>query len=361
MSNYNLTGQKIKDTYTQVAQVNANRLVNGVGVATPIATSSIVNFPTEVSRSAAAAGFGQGGGGGVSEATFGAYTSSNNANVSNLTTRVNSLTSVTSSYALKTQVSGAFTSTSASLSSRVTTNTGNISTNTTRIGTLTAATSSYALKTDISGAFNINTVENAVGTKAYLNVPGITASTTFMLTQPTIGSGVGYQQASDQNNNTAILSRFFPNAGKAITEWVIPIFANGFTGNYDLEVAVYDVRFDTNEPRTKIFSTPLTIPLVGSDVYHNHIFISPFIPPSPNLWIAIQSTNSGTDNVKVGVLNNPHMCVSSRIITFGNPPGQGEIRGVNSFYYTDGDLPSTIPINQSYQQGRDECLVIGYR
>jgi hypothetical protein len=62
MANYNLTGQKIKDTYPQLAQVNdSNLLVDGLGVVSPILTSSIINFPTEVSRSAAAAGFGGGG------------------------------------------------------------------------------------------------------------------------------------------------------------------------------------------------------------------------------------------------------------------------------------------------------------
>ena len=81
MANYNLTGQKIKDTYPQLAQVNdSNLLVDGLGVVSPILTSSIINFPTEVSRSAAAAGFGAGGGG-VSEATFTAYTSSNDSKV----------------------------------------------------------------------------------------------------------------------------------------------------------------------------------------------------------------------------------------------------------------------------------------
>ena len=108
MPNYNLTGQKIKDTYSQLAQVSGSTLVNGLGVAAPITTASITNFPTEVSRSAAAAGFGQGTGG-VSEATFTAYTSSNNAIVSAITTRVNSMESATGSYALKTAISGAFT------------------------------------------------------------------------------------------------------------------------------------------------------------------------------------------------------------------------------------------------------------
>jgi hypothetical protein len=119
MPNYNLTGQKIKDTYSQLAQVSGSTLVNGLGVAAPITTASITNFPTEVSRSAAAAGFGQGSGF-VSEATFTAYTSSNNAIVTALTTRVNTMESATGSYAVKTAISGAFTSLSSSLSTRLT-------------------------------------------------------------------------------------------------------------------------------------------------------------------------------------------------------------------------------------------------
>jgi hypothetical protein len=62
MATYNLTGQKIKNTYGQLAQVNdSNKLVDGLGNEKQIVTSSIVNFPTEVSRSAAEAGFGAGG------------------------------------------------------------------------------------------------------------------------------------------------------------------------------------------------------------------------------------------------------------------------------------------------------------
>jgi hypothetical protein len=180
MPNYNLTGQKIKDTYSQLAQVSGSTLVNGLGVAAPITTASITNFPTEVSRSAAAAGFGQGTGG-VSEATFTAYTSSNdaavatklatstfttytasaNASVSALTTRVNSLESATGSYALKTAISGAFTSLSSSLSTRLTNDE-------TSISSLNSATSSYALKTAISGAFSLPS--GVVSSSAQINL-----------------------------------------------------------------------------------------------------------------------------------------------------------------------------------------------
>jgi len=160
MPNYNLTGQKIKDTYSQLAQVSASTLVNGLGVAAPITTASITNFPTEVSRSAAAAGFGQGTGG-VSEATFTAYTSSNNAIVTALTTRVNTMESATGSYAVKTAISGAFTSLSSSLSTRLTNDE-------TSISSLNSATSSYALKTAISGAFTLPS--GVVSSSAQINL-----------------------------------------------------------------------------------------------------------------------------------------------------------------------------------------------
>ena len=58
MANYNLTGQKIKNTYDQLAQVSASLLVDGLGNATTITSSNIQNFSNEVSASAAAAGFG---------------------------------------------------------------------------------------------------------------------------------------------------------------------------------------------------------------------------------------------------------------------------------------------------------------
>jgi len=125
MANYNLTGQKIKNTYGQLAQVSGSTLVDGLGNETQIVTGSIVNFPTEVSRSAAAAGFGAGGGG-VSEAVFGAYTSSNDS-------RVDSLTAATSSYL--TSLPSGIVSGAAQLPE--------IGQNTTDIASLTAATSSY--------------------------------------------------------------------------------------------------------------------------------------------------------------------------------------------------------------------------
>ena len=60
---------------------------------------------------------------------------------------------LSSSAQIASNISGAFTATSGGFSTRITTNATNITTNTTNIGTLTNATSSYALKTQVSGAF----------------------------------------------------------------------------------------------------------------------------------------------------------------------------------------------------------------
>lgn len=200
-------------------------------------------------------------------------------------------------------------------------------------------------------------IENYFGTKAYVNPQGFPASAYYFLTYPTDGGGA--QPATDQNDNTAILSRFFPNAGIPITEWVIPIFANGFTGNYDLEVAVYDVIPGTNEPGGQLFSTPLTIALTGSDVYHNHVFVTPFTPPTSNLYIAIQSTNSGTNNVKVGMMQANKSLNSGLVTNFGSIPG-GDQRGINSLYLNSGNLPAAFTAGQVYGH-RDEFLILGYR
>ena len=130
MANYNLTGQKIKNTYGQLAQVSGSTLVDGLGNETQIATGSIVSFDTEVSRSAAAAGFGGGGtidtSSLVQNTTFNAYTSSNDS-------KVDSLTAATSSYL--TSLPSGIVSGAAQLPE--------IGQNTTDIASLTAQTSSY--------------------------------------------------------------------------------------------------------------------------------------------------------------------------------------------------------------------------
>ena len=83
MANYNLTGQKIKNTYEQLAQVSASLLVDGFGNSTTISADNIQNFSTEVSESAAAAGFGSTAGL-VQDSVFNSYTSSADTRIDNL-------------------------------------------------------------------------------------------------------------------------------------------------------------------------------------------------------------------------------------------------------------------------------------
>ena len=206
MANFNLTTQQIKDTYEQLAQVSASLLVDGTGSLSPILTSSIINFPTEVSRSAAAAGFGQGGG----SLPSGVISSSAQVVYSGITGVPSGILS--SSTQIGTDISGAFTSTSASLAaniatntsnittkldtstftsysssvstrlttdeSNISTNTSNISTQTSRVDSLVSATSSYALKTEISGAFTSTSASIAVDIATNTsNIGTLTAAT----------------------------------------------------------------------------------------------------------------------------------------------------------------------------------------
>jgi len=80
----------------------------------PITTSSITDFNTEVSRSAAAAGFGTGGEDPTDISALNTFTSS-------IQTEVDNLTTVTGSYALTSSISGAFNEDSSSFSTRITT------------------------------------------------------------------------------------------------------------------------------------------------------------------------------------------------------------------------------------------------
>ena len=91
MANYNLTGQKIKDTYGQLAQVSSSLLVDGLGSTTQISTSSIQSFDTEVSKSAAAAGFSVNTASFVDIYTYSDYVTANDG-------KVNALIDATSSY-----------------------------------------------------------------------------------------------------------------------------------------------------------------------------------------------------------------------------------------------------------------------
>lgn len=189
MANYNLTSQKIKDTYEQLVQVSGSALVDGTG--SLVDTLDYVTNPT-----------------------FTAYTSSTatstSASVADLQTQINALEAgsgsaewalitgkpaglVSGSAQLASDISGSFTSTSASLATdiatnkaniatntgNISTNTGNISTNTTNIATqtsrvdsLVSATSSYAVKSSnnsFSGTQTFNNITvNGTGSFAYI-------------------------------------------------------------------------------------------------------------------------------------------------------------------------------------------------
>ena len=95
---YNGTNDEVQDTtisnfisgynlaVTADIPTNNNELSNGAGYLTsPIATSSITDFPTEVSRSAATFGFGTGGGGTLDEVTTSGNQTDNTIRVGELT------------------------------------------------------------------------------------------------------------------------------------------------------------------------------------------------------------------------------------------------------------------------------------
>ena len=218
MANYNLAGQKIKNTYQQVAQVSGSTLLNGSGTATPIATSSIVNFPTEVSRSAAAAGFGGGGSIDTSSltplSTFNAYTSSNDSVVDALVAATSSyLTSLPSglvsssaqiSYTGITDVPSGIVSGAAQLPE--------IGTNTSNIASLTAATSSYLTSLPsgvISSSAQVD-LASAYGTAATATSASyaLTASYVAGIAAPGLVAGSG----TDSMRSSATLTTTSPTA-----------------------------------------------------------------------------------------------------------------------------------------------------
>jgi len=202
MANYNLTSQKIKDTYEQLVQVSGSALVDGTG--SLVDTLDYVTNPT-----------------------FTAYTSSTatstSASVADLQTQINALEAgsgsaawdlitgkpaglVSGSAQLASDISGSFTSTSASLAAdiatnkaniatnvsdistntgNISTNTGNISTNTTdiatqtsRVDSLVSATSSYAVKNSDNTFTGTQTFNNITvnGTGSFAYIQSVTGS-----------------------------------------------------------------------------------------------------------------------------------------------------------------------------------------
>ena len=176
MADFNLTNQKIKDTYEQLAQIGTSSLLlDGTG--------SIV---TSLSITASHATFADNAilpDGVVSSSAQLPQIQINSSSISTNTTAIATLELgsgsaewslitgipeglVSSSAQIATDISGAFTSTSASIATdvatnkvdistnttNISTNTSNISTNTSDIATLTGETSSYA-KTNVNNTF----------------------------------------------------------------------------------------------------------------------------------------------------------------------------------------------------------------
>lgn len=153
----NFTGNKIKDTYQRVVQIDGSTLQDGLG---NTLTGSMGNLT--VSGTLDITGFSNVS---ASLAALTEFSSSLNATYATdveVSTAVSSLNSATSSYALKTEITGSNTALSSSLASRIASQESFSSSLdatyatdaqvSTAVSSLNSATSSYALKTQISGS-----------------------------------------------------------------------------------------------------------------------------------------------------------------------------------------------------------------
>ena len=178
---FNLTNEKIKDTYEQLLQVSGSTIVDGTGSVAPVTITSASHAGFAISASYAENAGDFDTSSLVTNTTFTAYTSSTatstSASVADLQTQINALEAgsgsaewslitgkpaglVSSSAQIADDISGSFTSTSASIASDIQTNKSNISTNTTDISTLTGETSSYAVKTSNNTFTGTQTFDN---------------------------------------------------------------------------------------------------------------------------------------------------------------------------------------------------------
>tara|TARA_E500000318_G_scaffold12833_1_gene11791 strand:+ start:208 stop:1374 length:1167 start_codon:yes stop_codon:yes gene_type:complete len=152
---------------------------------------------------------------------------------------VSGLNAATSSYALKTQITGSFKFTSASLVSRIASNDSDItnltSTNNTlsaRINNLTAATSSYALNTEISGSFNLTSA--SLASRIINNdseIASLQSATSSFITNEQTGS-MSVATASFALNAGGGSGTGFPFTGSATISGSLnvdgPVTASGF-------------------------------------------------------------------------------------------------------------------------------------
>ena len=181
--------------------VSSSAQISGLGFITGSTYSGLVSIPSGILSSSAqvtALGFGSSSApaGTISSSAqvtaFGFISQSDSTAALNtfsasIQGEVDSLQAASSSYALKTGISGSFKVTSASLASSIASNTTelgvlrtktgsldtNIATNTTEINVLSAATSSYALKSGVSGSFAI--VSASLADRIIANNEGVAA------------------------------------------------------------------------------------------------------------------------------------------------------------------------------------------
>lgn len=216
---FNLTNERIQDTYPQLLQISGSTIVDGTGSVAPILITS--------ASYAVTASFALNGGGTdidtgslVTTSSFNAYTSSNDAKVDSLTSatssyltsaditgkldtstfnsytssndsKVDALIAATSSYLtslpsgvisssaqIADDISGSFTSTSASLAADIATNKSNISTQTSRVDSLVSATSSYAVKAENNSFSGTQTFDSIAvsGTASIAYLQSVTGS-----------------------------------------------------------------------------------------------------------------------------------------------------------------------------------------
>ncbi len=190
MANFNLTSQQIKDTYEQLVQVSGSTIVDGTG--------SLVNgfdYPSNSTYNAFSssvateldsivAGSGSADWPLITNKPSGLVSGSSQVDYNGISNVPSGILS--SSAQIAGDISGSFTSTSASIAadiatndtniatnaSNISTNTSNISTNTSNITSLTSQTSSYA-KTNVDNSFTgtqtFNDIAvNGTGSFAYL-------------------------------------------------------------------------------------------------------------------------------------------------------------------------------------------------
>ena len=154
---YNLTTERIQDTYQQLLQISGSVIVDGTGSVAAVSFASASHAAYAVTASYAL------------NAGGGAATWPVSGTPSGL---------VSSSAQLADDISGSFTSTSASLASDIATNKANISTQTSRVDSLVSATSSYAVKSSNNSFSGTQTFDNIAvnGTASIAYLQQVTGS-----------------------------------------------------------------------------------------------------------------------------------------------------------------------------------------